>query len=312
MGSLVEISVNMPDKILIVGSGALATLFAARLSAAGVQVSLLGSWQEGLSALSRHGAVLVDPHGNQQAYPLQVLDSSSRSEKFIYALVLVKSWQTGRVASQLTARLHQQGLALTLQNGLGNRERLVEYLGTERVAQGITTLGGTLLGPGQVRQAGEGKLSLETNQKLEPLAEMLIGAGFQVNIVSDVASLIWGKLIINSAINPLSSLLRLKNGELLEHPTRRLLLADLVCETAAVATAKGIKLPYPDPVLAAEDVARQTSGNRSSMLQDVLRGAPTEIDAINGAIAALGKSLGVPTPYNSCMARLVQAISPQK
>jgi 2-dehydropantoate 2-reductase len=100
------------------------------------------------------------------------------------------------------------------------------------------------------------------------------------------------------------------NGELLDHPARRHLLADLASETAAVAAAGGISLPYPDPVSATEDVARRTSGNRSSMLQDVLRGAPTEIDAINGAIVEAGKSLGVPTPYNACMVRLVQAISP--
>ena len=311
MGSLVENSVNMPDKILIVGSGALATLFAARLSAAGVQVSMLGSWQEGLSALAQHGAVLVNAHGDQQAYPVQILAPSSKPEKFLITLVLVKSWQTGKVASQLQALLHQQGLALTLQNGLGNRESLVEFLGTNRVVQGVTTLGGTLLGPGRVRQVGEGQLSLEAHPKLEPLAEMLIRAGFQVNIVSEADSLIWGKLVINSAINPLSALLRLTNGELLEHPMRRLLLADLARETAAVAAAIGIKLPFPDPVLAAEDVARRTSSNRSSMLQDVLRGAPTEIDAISGAIVALGMSLGVPIPYNSCMARLVQAIAPQ-
>ena len=310
MGSPAENGVSMPDKILIVGSGALATLFAARLSASGVQVSMLGTWQEGLSALEQHGAVLVKQQGEQQAYPVHVLKSSSRPEKFLKILVLVKSWQTGRVASQLPALLHQQGLALTLQNGLGNRESLAQILGTDRVAQGVTILGATLQGPGRVCLAGEGPLSLEAHPKLEPLARMLSGAGFQVNIVSEASSLIWGKLVINSAINPLSAVLRLTNGELLDHPTSRLLLADLASETAAVAAAKGISLPYPDPISATEDVARCTSGNRSSMLQDVLRGAPTEIDAISGAIVDLGKYLGVPTPFNACMARLVQAITP--
>jgi 2-dehydropantoate 2-reductase len=311
MGSPVENGMNMPDKILIVGSGALATLFAARLSAAGVQVSMLGTWQAGLSALEQQGATLVNPQGEQQTYPVRVLTSASRSAKFIHCLVLVKSWQTGRVAHQLTDLLHQQSLVLTLQNGLGNRESLVQILGIGRVAQGVTTLGANLLGPGLVRLTGEGQLSLEAHPKLGPLAEMLVGAGFQVNIVSEASSLIWGKLVINSAINPLSALLRLTNGELLEHPARRLLLADLARETAAVAAAKGISLPYPDPIFATEDVARRTSGNRSSMLQDVLRGAPTEIESISGAIVDLGKSLGVATPYNACMARLVQAISPQ-
>jgi len=301
---------SKPESILIAGSGALATLFAARLSASGVQVSLFGTWQEGLDALEQVGAVLVTSSGGHQAYPVQVLKPSSRSTKFKNALVLVKSWQTDRVARQLSTLLHPHGLALTLQNGLGNRESLVRTLGTERVAVGVTVLGATLQNPGQVQLAGEGPLSLEAHPGLEPLAGLLREAGFQVNIVSEASSLIWGKLVINSAINPLSALLRLKNGELLDHPSRRQLLADLASETANVAAAGKITLPYPDPVFATEDVARRTAGNRSSMLQDVLRGAPTEIDAINGAIVEMGKSLGVSTPYNTCMARLVQAICP--
>lgn len=300
----------MPDRILIVGSGALATLFAARLSASGVQVSMLGTWQEGLSALEQFGAILVNPPGEQQAYPVRILTSSSKSEKFMKILVLVKSWQTTKVASQLPVLLDRNGLALTLQNGLGNRESLEKYLGSGRVAVGVTVLGATLTGPGRVCMAGEGPLTLEAHPGLEPLAGMLSRADFQVNIVSEASSLIWGKLVINSAINPLSAVLRLMNGELLNHPVRRLLLADLANETASVAAARGISLPYPDPISATEDVARRTSGNRSSMLQDVLRGAPTEIDAINGAVVEIGKSLGVPTPFNACMARLVNALSP--
>ncbi|OGN74388.1 MAG: hypothetical protein A2X25_05730 [Chloroflexi bacterium GWB2_49_20] len=300
----------MPDQILIVGSGALATLFAARLSVAGVQVSMLGTWKEGLSALEQHGAILVSPDGDEQAYPVQVLESSYNSAKFLQALVLVKSWQTERVAQQLPAFLHRQGLALTLQNGLGNRESLSHTLGPGRVAQGVTTLGATLLGPGRVRLGGDGLLSLEAHPELEPLTAMLSGAGFQVNIVPEASPLIWGKLVINSAINPLSAVLRLTNGDLLNHPVRRLLLAELACETAAVAAAWGIPLPYTDPVAAAQEVALRTAGNRSSMLQDVLRGAPTEIDSISGAIVKLGLLLGVPTPLNACMVRLVQAISP--
>ena len=302
---------SMPKKILIVGSGALATLFAARLSSSGIQVSMLGTWQKGLAALEKQGAILVNPEGDRKAYSVQVLRSTSSHEKFKQVLVLVKSWQTEGIACKLLDLLDPQGVVLTLQNGLGNRERLAAVIGNERVVVGVTVLGATLLEPGAVRLAGEGPLTLEAHSRLAPLAELLLAAGFQVNVVPEASSLIWGKLVINSAINPLSAVLRVKNGELLDHPSSRMLLADLARETAAVAAAKGISLPYPDPVAATEEVARRTSGNRSSMLQDVLRGAPTEIDAINAAISEIGRSLGVPTPFNSCMARLVQAIPSQ-
>jgi len=301
---------NKSAEVLIVGSGALATLFAGRLSAAGMPVSMLGSWNEGLAALERDGAVLVNPNGQEQSYPVRILNYSGPAKPFKFALVLVKSWQTRLVAEILPAYIQQDGLALTLQNGLGNREILEKWLGSERIAQGVTTLGGTLLGPGCVRLGGEGALSVEAHPRFGPLADLLRQAGFQVNIVPEATPLVWGKLVVNSGINPLSAVLRVTNGELLQHPARRYLLAELARETAALAVARGITLPYPDPVLAAEEVARRTGSNRSSMLQDVLRGAPTEIESISGAIFRLGQTIGQATPLNACMYRLVQALTP--
>ncbi len=214
------------------------------------------------------------------------------------ALVLVKSWQSGRAAGQLAVCLAQDGLALTLQNGLGNREILEKTLGAQRVAAGATTLGATLVGPGQVRLAGEGITSLAPHPRLEPLANMLRSAGFKLEFTSNLESLLWGKLLINAAINPLTALLRCPNGELLTRPPAYDLLKSVVAETARVISALGISLPYPDALAAVENTARRTAANRSSMLQDVLRGAPTEIEAINGAVVRAGERCGMPTPLN--------------
>jgi len=98
-----------------------------------------------------------------------------------------------------------------------------------------------------------------------------------------VDSLAWGKLVVNAAINPLTALLGINNGELIKRSTARDLCAALATEVAAVAGKKNISLPFAYPVKAVEDVIESTAGNQSSMLQDVLRGAPTEIDAISGA-----------------------------
>jgi 2-dehydropantoate 2-reductase len=225
----------------------------------------------------------------------------------LFALVLVKSWQTGRAARQLAECLAPSGVALTLQNGLGNREALANVLGEERVALGVTTLGANLLGPGRVRPAGDGTIYLEDHPRLEPLVDLLRNAGLSVEIVPDPEGLVWGKLAINAAINPLTALLEVPNGELLERPSARLLMGELACEAAAAAGALGIRLPYPDPVAAVEAVARRTTANRSSMLQDVQRGAPTEIDAICGAIVKAGEKLGVPVPVNRTFWRLIKA-----
>jgi 2-dehydropantoate 2-reductase len=298
----------MKNKILIVGTGALGTLFAARLAAAGANVTLLGTWKNAIDALNRDGANLIQADGTSLQAAVRATDNPAECQDADLALVLVKAWQTERAARQLAACLPEHGLALTLQNGLGNREILAARLGARRVALGITTTGATLLEPGLARLGGEGLISLEAHPRHRELGGLFRESGFRVDQVPDARALIWGKLVVNAAINPLTALLRIPNGALLEHPTARLLMAALARETAAVAAALGISLPFNDPVSAVEDVARRTASNRSSMFQDVKRGAPTEIDAICGAVVRAGEARGVSAPVNRAMWRLVGAL----
>ena len=297
----------MKDEILLVGTGALATLFAARLSEVNHSVVMLGTWKHGLEALRQRGARLVDAKGRERVYPVRVTDDPSQVAGAKQALVLVKSWQTERVARQLKDGLHAEGVALTLQNGLGNREKLARELGLDRVALGTTTSGATLLGPGLVRAGGEGILSIERHPAIGPLEDALRSAGFNFQLVEDARSLIWGKLVVNAAINPLTALLRIPNGELLARTNARDVMASLAWEAAHVAGAEMIRLPFEDPVDAVEQVARRTASNHSSMLQDVRRGAPTEIDAICGEITRHAEKHGISTPYNKACWQLVRA-----
>jgi 2-dehydropantoate 2-reductase len=296
------------NSVLIMGTGAMACLFGAHLSAAGVPVILFGAWVQGIQALKQNGVRLIDKQGTERAYPVWATTNLKDCRNAHYALVLVKSWQTARTAKQLAECLTADGLALTLQNGMGNRELLAQALGARRVTFGVTTAGATLLGPGIVQQGGEGVISLSAHPRLATLSNLLQSAGFVIETEPDATALLWGKLVINAAINPLTALLRLPNGELLERTAARQLLQAAAREAAAVAVAQGIRLPYPDPVVAAESIARRTANNRSSMLQDVERGAPTEIDAICGAIVQAGELTGVPTPINRTLWQLVKAV----
>ena len=295
----------MPEPILIVGTGALACLFAARLSAIGAEVTLLGTWREGLKALQK--GVRLEENGEETIYPVRATSNPSDCFGMRYALVLVKAWQTERAARQLGMCLAPDGVALTLQNGYGNRETLAERLGPNNVALGVTTTGATLTGPGRVRPGGQGTLSVESHPRLGPVIALLRDAGFVVKETPNADSLVWSKLVINAAINPLTALLRVPNGELLERPSARALMADLAREAAAVAATLNIPLTFDDPVSAAENVALRTSHNFSSMYQDVQRGALTEIDAICGAVVHVGEQVGVPTPVNRVMWELVRA-----
>jgi len=260
--------------VLIAGTGALACLFAARLSSAGNKVTMLGSWPEGLAILRQYGVRLLDLDGRKHKYPVEVMHASSARGNFQHCLVLVKSWQTQRVADQLKGCLSAHGVVLTLQNGLGNAEILKSALTPERVLLGVTTMAARMLEPGYVQCTGTGKVFLGAHPHLGGVPELLQKAGFAVEMVPDPVSLLWGKLVINAAINPLTALLRVTNGELLARPAARELLAQAAQEAASVAHMQGIDLPYPDPILAVEEVARNTSANVSSMLQDVLRKKP--------------------------------------
>ena len=293
------------DQVLIVGTGAMACLFGARLAPL-VNVTLLGTWHEGLAALSQHG-VRLEAGGMEQIQRVRATSNPAECRGARFAFVLVKSWQTPRAARMLSACLAPDGLALTLQNGLGNLEVLEAALGSDRATLGVTTSGATLLGPGRVRAGGAGPTHVARHPRLLPAVALLQQAGFTVEVSDDVESLLWGKLAVNAAINPLTALLRVPNGRLLELPEARTLMGVAATETAAVARASGIRLPYIDPVAQAEQVAERTAANRSSMLQDIERKAPTEIDAINGAVADDGDRRGVATPVNRTLWRLVRA-----
>jgi 2-dehydropantoate 2-reductase len=299
----------MNDNILIVGTGALATLFAARLTQAGHHITMLGTWQEGIDSLRKNGARLVDANGNEHQFKVHATDDPHECAGAKYAIVLVKAWQTERAARQLADCLAEDGLAITLQNGLGNRETLVESLGADRVALGTITVGATLLGPGLVKVGGDGIISIERNQSLDPIEAALKSAKFKVNIVENARSAMWGKLVVNAAINPLTALLRIPNGELLNRPSARELMGKLACEVAEVARAENIQLPFDDPIAMAEEVASKTAANHSSMLQDVLRNAPTEIDAICGAVLKTAQKHKIDTPANWACWKLIQALS---
>ena len=296
------------EPILIVGTGALATLFAVRLAEHGHDITMLGTWDAGLDALTRDGARLADADGRERAFRVRVTRDPEAARGSKYVFVLVKSWQTERAARQLADCLADDGLAITLQNGLGNDEILAKSLGRERVALGVTTTGATLLGPGLVRAGGEGVVSLEAHPRVGVMEAALRRARFNVEVVADAKSLVWGKLVVNAAINPLTALLRVPNGELLKRPAARVMMKALANETAAVASAQRVLLPFQNPVEAAEMVARKTAENHSSMFQDVRRGAPTEIDAICGAVTRVGKQHGVPTPVNRVCWQLVHAM----
>jgi 2-dehydropantoate 2-reductase len=286
-------------RTILFGTGAMASLFAVRLSKVAT-VTLLGNWSEAITAI-REGGILLEDFDKSQRVQVNADCLGTAQEPADLVLVLVKSWQTGDVAAHLPAYLNEDGIAISLQNGIGN----VELLGP-KAYPGSTAEGATLLGPGHVRAGGSGATHLLAP---EWVLDLFRRAGFETYgcTPEEAQSVIWGKLCVSCGINALTALLRVRNGELLRTPSAADLMVRAARECAEIARAKGIKLPFRDTAAHVTEVAERTANNQSSMLQDMLRGAPTECDAINGAVVGEGRVLGIPAPVNDTLWQLVQA-----
>jgi 2-dehydropantoate 2-reductase len=325
-------------KLGIIGAGAMGSLLGFYLCEH-VEVWLLDRWQAHIEAINADGlrcelgdAIAIRrPHATTDPLAVGPCD---------VVLVLVKAHQTAWAAEQASALLKPEArgrggegergrggddlspspplplfpsrtLVITLQNGVGNREVLAAALGDERVGQGVTALGATLLGPGRVRHAGQGTTIFGAGPDragMTALAGLFGACGLPAELSDDLDTLVWGKLVVNAGINALTALLGVHNGALAAVPEARGLVGRAVAEAAAVAAARGTALPYADPLEHTLAVAAATGANRSSMLQDVLRGSPTEIAAINGAVVREGRRLGIPTPVNELLTELVRAL----
>jgi 2-dehydropantoate 2-reductase len=301
-----------PWRIAVVGPGALGCLFGGTLALAGHSVAMLARRAEHAAALAREG-IAIERNGALRRATVAASADPATLGPVDLAIVLVKSPDTAAAAAALPALLGPDGLALSLQNGLGNADQLAATLGPERVLGGITSQGAILLGPGRVRHLGFGPTALAEmvggrSPRAEAVAALLDAAGIPARAEEAVPPLVWSKLLANVPINVLGTLLRCTNGQVVDDPASDELLARLIGEAVAVARAAGIELPVADPVEHVRRLARLTYHNRNSMLQDVEAGRRTEVDAINGAVAALGARLGVPTPLNDAMALLIRAL----
>ena len=297
-------------RIGIIGTGAMGCLFAARLAPL-ADVTVLGTWREAVHALQVFGVRLCE-NGHEVTAPVRAQSDPGQVEPVDLALVLVKGCQTERAARWAEKILRAEGIALTLQNGLGNLEIIEAEVGAPRAALGVSLQGATLLGPGHVRHAGCGLTTVaarsENRARLEEVATLFTGAGIETCLTDDVRTLLWSKLVVNTAINALTAILRVPNGWLVENADARAVMEQAARETAAVAMALGIALPCDDPAAQAVLAAQATATNYSSTLQDVLRGAPNELSMINGAVVREAQRIGMRAPVNAALLHLARAL----
>jgi 2-dehydropantoate 2-reductase len=300
-------------KVAVIGPGALGCLLAVKFSLAGEEVRLVDYRPERAELLTRRGLILQTSPGTaaKVMVPVGVAESVGPAD---LAILTVKAHQTAAAVKSLALLLSSGGAALTLQNGLGNLEEMARVVGPARLLGGASILGVTKLGEGEVFLAGLGPTyvgppadSQVSPAEVQEVAALFRRAGLPCEVRGDIEAVLWEKLLVNVGINPLTALLQVKNGELPKIPPAWELAVAAATEALAVARACGISLAV-DPETRLREVCIATAANRSSMLQDVLAGRHTEIEALNAQVTSRGESHRLPTPVNHLLTQLIRAL----
>ncbi|WP_456386011.1 ketopantoate reductase family protein [Desulfolithobacter sp.] len=306
--------------IVIAGPGALGSLLTARVtlflqtrvSQSPTRLWLLDYRPDRAERLNRAG-ILLKENVRSVSVPVKV---TARPADISACDILICCTKTATLRACLdhaSPMITPDTLVIGMQNGILHPDILRQSRGIAAV--GITSEGATLEGEGRVRHGGSGltrfglldQSTPEATGRLRSLARMFEEAGFQSRCTDNPEKYIWHKLFINVGINALSAIYNRTNGQLLTSCSLREPMKKAVAEAVSVARALGIEVET-DPVRSVFQVCRQTRHNVSSMLQDVRNKKPTEIGAINGAVVALGKKLGIPTPVNENLVQRVRRL----
>ncbi|MDI4646573.1 ketopantoate reductase family protein [Cohnella hashimotonis] len=311
--------------IQIIGGGAIGLLLAGRLAASGVRVCVRTRTRAQADELAALGVTVQSSLGEADVradVDAAALDDEGAGPVSDTLLAVKQTALTPAFLYRLGTVLPPGASVTAFCNGIGHTDLLAAHLPGRSLFAAVTTEGALRVGTTTVRHTGRGEIRLGPAPLFEPvsaditagdinvvapLASMLKQAGFSATLSNDMAQRMLRKLLGNAVVNPLTSLLRVRNGELVRTPERIALMRTLFDETLSVLEALGLERTEGlwEELL---DLCARTAANRSSMLQDVLAGRPTEIGAINGAVTRLAAQHGADAPYNESLVALVSAM----
>ncbi len=291
------------ERVWVAGPGAIGSLVAAKLKRAGVDIHLLDHRADRAEQIARDG-ITIEEHGARWSVHPAVSANPAAVAGAGLLIVCVKAYSTTTLYRQLAPYLEPHTVVLSLQNGLGNIETLMLTPATTVLA-GITGIGAMRTAAGHVQCTGSGRTGVAAARGPEAAADRAVDLLRQATMDAyrhpDWRTLLWTKLILNAAVNPLTARYRICNGALPAHPQAGPLSRRILGEGVAVAIATGIPLDMRQMLADLDDLCSRTAGNRSSMLRDADAGKPTELQAITGAVVAQADTLGIPVPVNRWM-----------
>ncbi len=299
-------------KLLIVGCGAIGSLFAAHLAKGGeVEVYAFDVSRAHVEAINRSGLRLS---GASDVHVKLAQAASDPRELPVcnYGIVATKAIHTASAIAAAARCFDADSAVCSVQNGVGNEEIIAEHV--RYVIRGTTFPAGHVVEPGHVGFDIQGDTWIGPFEptstpmiRVEELAGFLTRGGMNTIALPDARGAQWTKLIFNAATNPVGALTRLHHGAASRFPPTAELFEALIAEGKAVAKALGIEL-HGDPADLVAKGANAPGKHNASMLQDVLASRITEVDFMNGAIVKYGEKYGVPTPLNRAMWELIKGL----
>mgnify|MGYP001794717319 CR=1 FL=1 len=315
----------MSEGVLVYGAGAIGGYVGASLARAGLPVALVG--RRWLLHAARGGIQLTDLEGRDDAVDVQDLALLEHPPAALPRVVLltVKSKDTRAAAEALAAGLPEDGVVVSLQNGVGNPATLREVLGEKRVVAGMVPFNVVLTekpeGGLRFHRGTSGDLAVERHPMLTPHGDAFRRAGLPLEVHDDFAPVAWGKLFLNlnNALNaldgrPLALQLRDRGSRRVLASMQRELLEALAAAGIEPVTFTPVPLRHVPRILSlptmlftrvAKRMITIDPEARSSMADDLARGRTTEVDALQGAVVRLANAHGTPAPVCAAVAELV-------
>jgi 2-dehydropantoate 2-reductase len=295
------------------------SVFACLLAEAGHEVTVFGRGDH-LRAVAARGLRVGGIWGEHAARGIRAVErAGDLGREYGAVLVTCKSYQTPAILAAIGDRAEPDGLAISLQNGLGNTERIAAVYGNGRVLAGRVIFGAEVTEPGAACVTVEAEpvalgrpgASGPVDDGVRRWAAVFEASGIHCEPTAGIEAVLWAKVFYSAALNPLGALLGLRYGELAANGERRRIMARVVEEAYDVARAEGVALAWRTAAEYLETffgrLVPATAGHRSSMLQDIEKGRLTEIDAICGEVCRRGDARGIDTPLNRLLAVLVAA-----
>lgn len=306
-------------RVLIFGAGALGCVVGGFLKKAGVEVTLVGR-ESMISTIQKDGLFISGIWGSHHVKDFEVSTHILEEwrGKFDLVVLAVKSYDTEVAIKSISPVLREDTLVCSYQNGLGNVEKIAEYIGMRRTIPARVIFGSKVMKPGfvQVTVIAEptalGRFDEGPDEEIvKEVVKLMDGAGIPTIYHENIKGLIWAKVAYNCALNPLSALLDVPYGRLLDSEETIQIMKEVINELYVVATQKNVPMiiPTPDAYInyLFNVLIPPTAQHYASMREDLKIGRRTEIDALNGAIWKFGEELGINCFANKYLTCLVKA-----